>query len=356
MGDSFYIRTEFSRASINKSLEFKKGDILYVDNTLYNGKPGYWRAWQVDKFGRKTACGIIPSKHNAQCELLKQFQSQSSAKWSSRFKLFSIPYRIFFWRTKPGYTKLTESNRIQSRKEKARILASCSVEYSQLDDNQEVESIEESRTTEEDVNMQTTKSYQLVNMVPLKKPRPVLVFGPFSHVIAEQLESEFPHLYKQCLRETIPVGANGEQPSSKEHLHCAYQKDTFECIPLANIISIIDSDVHPVISVVANTMQDFRSHNLFPIVVAVKFRSPKHIKETVNKWKITTQCPRPRSVCYKAAKNSYAHMLKLEHEFKDTIDVCVTGNNLTFMCTQIKDRVREEQNKVVWSEASTSEC
>jgi len=48
-----------------KQLSFNKGDILYVDNTMYNGKPGRWRAWKVDHDsdgGRNRIWGIIPAK------------------------------------------------------------------------------------------------------------------------------------------------------------------------------------------------------------------------------------------------------------------------------------------------------
>lgn len=62
-GDSFYIRAMFDRMNINGSLAFQKDDILYVDNTMYNGVPGLWQAWLVDEEGEKIKCGFIPSKY-----------------------------------------------------------------------------------------------------------------------------------------------------------------------------------------------------------------------------------------------------------------------------------------------------
>lgn len=53
----------FDRMSINGSLAFQKDDILYVDNTMYNGVPGLWQAWLVDEEGEKIKCGFIPSKY-----------------------------------------------------------------------------------------------------------------------------------------------------------------------------------------------------------------------------------------------------------------------------------------------------
>lgn len=64
-GDSFYIRAMFDRVGeLGDSLQlrFNKDDVLYVDNTMFNGTPGHWRAWLVDQAGRRQQCGIIPSK------------------------------------------------------------------------------------------------------------------------------------------------------------------------------------------------------------------------------------------------------------------------------------------------------
>jgi hypothetical protein len=64
-GDSFYVKALFDRTGeVGDSLQlrFSKDDILYVDNTMFNGTPGHWRAWVVDQAGRRQTCGIIPSK------------------------------------------------------------------------------------------------------------------------------------------------------------------------------------------------------------------------------------------------------------------------------------------------------
>ena len=62
-GDSLYMRAMFDRdQEQDGELSFKKDDILYVDNTMYNGKRGTWRAWLVDDEGSKLRCGTIPSK------------------------------------------------------------------------------------------------------------------------------------------------------------------------------------------------------------------------------------------------------------------------------------------------------
>ncbi|CAI6372280.1 unnamed protein product [Macrosiphum euphorbiae] len=76
-GDSFYIQALFDRTielseagSNSFQLPFRKYDVLYVDNTLYNGVQGNWRAWLVDHNGYKQQVGIIPSKYKVEKELV----------------------------------------------------------------------------------------------------------------------------------------------------------------------------------------------------------------------------------------------------------------------------------------------
>ena len=64
-GDSFYVKAMFDRVAEmgeRMHMRFNKDDILYVDNTMFNGTPGHWRAWLIDHNGQKLTCGIIPSK------------------------------------------------------------------------------------------------------------------------------------------------------------------------------------------------------------------------------------------------------------------------------------------------------
>ncbi|KAK6048248.1 hypothetical protein COOONC_14247 [Cooperia oncophora] len=61
-GDSFYVRINVDRNSENKDeLDIKAGEIVFVDNTMFMGQRGKWRAWKVDREGRQRENGIIPS-------------------------------------------------------------------------------------------------------------------------------------------------------------------------------------------------------------------------------------------------------------------------------------------------------
>lgn len=63
-GDSLYIRVSFDRSTDlgDSELSFVKDDVLYIDNTMFRGVPGHWRAWKLDEYGHRLECGIIPSQ------------------------------------------------------------------------------------------------------------------------------------------------------------------------------------------------------------------------------------------------------------------------------------------------------
>ena len=67
-GDAYFVRSMFDRSPVDDygdspHLSFAKDDILYIDNTMYNGVPGNWSAWFVNQEGKTTQWGIIPSKY-----------------------------------------------------------------------------------------------------------------------------------------------------------------------------------------------------------------------------------------------------------------------------------------------------
>ncbi|XP_072384932.1 disks large homolog 5 isoform X2 [Diabrotica undecimpunctata] len=73
-GDSLYVRCGFDRSGNEMTeppqLSFSKDEVLYVDNTMFNGVPGQWRAWKLDGEGHRQQCGVIPSKYKVEEELL----------------------------------------------------------------------------------------------------------------------------------------------------------------------------------------------------------------------------------------------------------------------------------------------
>ena len=61
---SCLFRALFDRATNAKGdLNFKKGDILYVTDTMYNGHMGCWRACLVnEEDAQRREIGMVPSR------------------------------------------------------------------------------------------------------------------------------------------------------------------------------------------------------------------------------------------------------------------------------------------------------
>ena len=63
--DSFYIRANFDRqvdSGEGLELAFRRDDILYVEDSLYQGQLGSWFAWLLDPQGNKVCGGVVPSR------------------------------------------------------------------------------------------------------------------------------------------------------------------------------------------------------------------------------------------------------------------------------------------------------
>jgi len=112
-GDGFYIRSQFDRPVTKETdnqqvnhLSFRRHDILYVDNTMFNGVPGQWRAWLIDEQGKRTKCGLIPSRYKVDEEVLhrpglkasQENEPRRSLTRRSHFSRFKLRFSRTSWR------------------------------------------------------------------------------------------------------------------------------------------------------------------------------------------------------------------------------------------------------------------
>ena len=115
-GDSFYVRAQFDKTAMDTheamELCFHRDDILYIDNTMFNGVPGLWRAWLIDREGRKIQCGVIPSKYKIEEELLQR-SSLADLDHESRRSSTSAR-RSFFRRRKHTRSSSRDSKELAS--------------------------------------------------------------------------------------------------------------------------------------------------------------------------------------------------------------------------------------------------
>ena len=92
-------------------------------------------------------------------------------------------------------------------------------------------------------------------------------------------------------------------------------------------------------------MEKLQQHNIYPIVILIKFKSVKHIKE-INIWdsKGGGQQDKPSM---KDAKNMQEHSVKLEQEYRHVIsDTVQAGPNIMLICGQVGSNLGHRHNNV----------
>ncbi|XP_054265704.1 disks large homolog 5-like isoform X2 [Macrosteles quadrilineatus] len=320
-GDSFYIRALFDRldeVTDSLQLRFRKDDVLYVDNTMFNGVPGHWRAWLVDEDGNRQQCGIIPSKYKVEEELLRR-RSLGDLEGDAR----RATRRSFFRRKKHQRSDSKE-------------LASFS--------NINLGWYSDSGTLNEDTALSSYQRVTRLNAEPVY--RPVLIVGPLSDCVTEKLIQDFPDVFTRLIPEVMHCSQATMEKGISDNLFVDYRKkgSFFECTSVSAIKDIMcDKRCHCVIDIALSSVERLHRHQVYPIVLLIKFKSTKQIKEVKD-----TRYP-PDKVTAKAAKEMYEHALKLESEYKHHISAVIpAGVNVAYMCTQIKAAVDMEQNKTLW--------
>ncbi|CAH0401058.1 unnamed protein product [Chilo suppressalis] len=311
-GDAFYIRAGFDRcAKITSigmdtideySLWFRKDEVLFVDNTLFNGAPGLWRAWQLDCKGVKRHWGTIPSKFKVE-EILRR--SMGSIESEAQRRAATTARRSFFRRKKHRDSKE---------------LASFS--------NTELGCWSDSGALADEPPL---LSYQRVERLHYGNHRPVVVLGPLWECVVNKLVSDWPHVFAAPPAPApAPAPALPRRPDHPPYAHPHPRPPN-------------DQGIHCILDISVSTIEKLHKQQIYPIVLFIKFKSFKQIKEVKD-----TRYPADK-VSAKAAKEMYEHGLKVENEYRNYISAEIpAGVNIAYMCTQIKEAVEEEQNKTLW--------
>lgn len=341
IGDSFFIRTNYNRHS---EFSFTKGQILYVDNTLFNGIPGhYWRAWKVDHFGNKIKCGFIPSKYNP-------INSKKNGNGLSIFKF--IPQLRRNSEKNSKYKKLNCKNDEVSNEN---ILAS----YSNFPYTPSTSCIAiEDKFEENKKNILKMKKdpqpslYQMVRMTKSTSPRPVIIFGPFSHIVISRLDRQFFKLFRCVQKKTqtmIKMAQIRELNGQINDQFISCGEKTSEFISIADLERIAYSGKHPIISVTGNSIDQFHQFNIYPIVFEIKVNSARQIKQLWNKKWETKNDKRKNQITKKMAKELYNSYKKIQIQFNNFEHFIINANeNLFFICCKIKRITIQEQNRAIW--------
>ncbi|KAM0726796.1 Disks large-like protein 5 [Formica fusca] len=329
-GDSFYVKALFDRTGeVGDSLQlrFNKDDILYVDNTMFNGTPGHWRAWIVDQTGRRQTCGIIPSKFKVEEELLLR-RSLGDLEQDAGKRSNTSARRSFFRRKKQ---QPRSSSSRDSTKELSSHLTGVNLGW-----------YSDSGTLNEDT---LPASYQRVERLDYPTLRPVLIIGPLSECVVTKLLQDYPAQFTRCLAEAMHCSQSTLEQGLRDSLYIDYRKkgSYFECTTVQAVKDICEKNTHCILDVSMASIERLHRHQIYPIVLLIKFKDRTQIKEVKD-----SRYPSDK-ISTKAAKEMFEHALKIEAEYKHYISAVIpAGVSVAYICTQVKASVDEEQSKALW--------
>ncbi|XP_034754388.1 disks large homolog 5a isoform X8 [Etheostoma cragini] len=320
-GDGFYIRALYDRVGeAEGDLSFKKDDILYVDESLPKGSFGTWMAWQLDENAQQIQRGQIPSKYMMDQEFYRRHSVTEMKEDSS--KTLSAAARRSFFRRKQKHKRSSSKD----SKEMVALDAISTDSLPFLDDC-------------------VSLAYQRVQKVECTSPRPVLILGPLTDAVKEMLVKESPGKFCRCLLEVMKASQQAIERGVKDCLFIDYKRRSghFDVTTVASIKEITDKGCHCLLDIAPHAIERLHSIHIYPIVVFVRYKNAKQIKEQKDPVYLRDK------VSQKHSKEQFESAQKIEQEYSKFFTGIVQGGTLPYICTQIMTIVDQEQSKVLWT-------
>ncbi|XP_042204892.1 disks large homolog 5-like isoform X3 [Homarus americanus] len=325
-GDSFYIRALFDRlgdVGDSPDLRFHKEDILYVDNTMFNNVPGLWRAWVVDEDGHKTQCGTVPSKDKVEEEMRLQ-RSVGDLQMDSSRRGSTSARRSFFKRKKHSRSSSRDSKELASFSDAS---LNSYTETAPMHDEP------------------SPHSYIRVERLDYLVRRPVVMVGPLWELACDKLVHDYPHNFTRCVPEVSRLSSAEMEAAVQKNLIVDYRRrgSHFEATTVSQVKEICDKSCHGILDISLGSVERLHRHNIYPIVLLLKFRHHKQIRE------VCEHHPSAERISQKEAKEMYELAAKMEQEYKHVISAVIPAAvSMPYISTQVKSCVDQEQSKTLW--------
>ncbi|XP_006783861.1 disks large homolog 5a isoform X3 [Neolamprologus brichardi] len=320
-GDGFYIRALYDRVGeAEGDLSFKKDDILYVDESLPKGIFGTWMAWQLDENAQQIQRGQIPSKYMMDQEFYRRHSVTEMKEDSS--KTLSAAARRSFFRRKQKHKR-------SSSKDSKEMVALDTISTDSIPFLDDCVSL----------------AYQRVQKVECTSPRPVLILGPLTDPVKEMLVKESPGKFCRCVLEVMKASQQAIERGVKDCLFIDYKRRSghFDVTTVACIKEITDKGCHCLLDIAPHAIERLHSVHIYPIVVFVRYKNAKQIKEQKDPIYLRDK------VSQKHSKEQFESAQKIEQEYSKFFTGIVQGGTLPYICTQIMTIVDQEQSKVLWT-------
>ncbi|XP_054773689.2 disks large homolog 5-like [Lytechinus pictus] len=328
--DELYIKalTDFT-AEKEGQLSFKKEEVMIVEDTMYNGSLGVWIAWLINQEGKKSrgAGGQIPSKTALHREMVRRrllsegMQEEELRTASSRRS--SGPARRSFLKRKK---KHQHNNSKDSRELSEGSMTDVPVH--------------------EDASVPT---YLRVEPLDMHIKRPVILLGPLVDKVALKMTEESPNKYVRVYPKIVQSASHMLEKDVENGLILDYQRKDgmYEVINTSDVKDICKKGCHCILNglnpYVAERLQRLQLH---PIVIFVKFKTIKNIKEQKDPHFLRER------VTHKQAKELLEAANKIEQDFKSLFSEIIQGGNLASISTRVKNLIDTQQRKPIWIPSS----
>lgn len=228
-GDALFVRALWDRDKAqlhDEDLVFQKGDILFIDNTLYNGEMGQWKAWLLDDDGHKLAeqVGIVPNVYRAVEEVLslshihsgELHDSLDSHRRSARLSFGKLKKKKALRREIASFTNASLGNDVFSVAPEEPLVA----------------------------------TYERVNKVVYEEARPVVILGPFGEEITEKLLRLHPDRYGRCM-----PAAFSHSDEVIEKRQYSQMVSGWQSLTVGAVRSVAQRGLHPLLDVSISSVE-----------------------------------------------------------------------------------------------------
>lgn len=163
-------------------------------------------------------------------------------------------------------------------------------------------------------------SYVHVERYDCHMKRPVLIVGPLSDLVGDKLVLEFTRKFTKVLPECVPYSQSFLPNEESDVVEYRRRGSHYECITVAAIQDVGAKNLHGILDISLNAVPQLHRKGSFPIVVLLKFKSVKHVREVKD-----TRFSSDKTAA-KAAKEMFEHVSKVEAEHRHLISSTASIN------------------------------
>ncbi|XP_008305497.1 tight junction protein ZO-3 isoform X2 [Cynoglossus semilaevis] len=297
LADNFYIRAHFDHEADGPiGLNFTRGEVFRVVDTMHRGKLGNWLAIRMGNNLHEMDKGTIPNQ--ARAETLASIEQAQRATGERQV----TGPRAEFWKLRGlRGNKKNEKN---------------------------------VRRTRDDLLQLTIQgkfpAYERVLLREANFKRPIVILGPLNDIAMEKLAREMPDDYE--VADMVPR-SGGDSSST--------------VIKLDTVRRIAEKDKHPLLDITPTAVERLNYIQYHPMVLFLDPHSRKDVKAMRQKYSPNSN---------KSSRRLYSQALKLRkhysHLFSARIDL---QPNSHIWYETVKDKIRHQQSKPVWVSEVTLE-